>query len=94
MIVVADDEAPMGAVSGRVNPTPVPVGVTDVTFDFPPDRQWAVWVNPRPNSGPLFLRQDIPRDASGKAPFTIDIDGNGEPSSGFSGDTPPGWFGE
>ena len=51
LIVVAEDQEPMGAAIGRANPNPVPAGTADVTFDFPPGRGWAIWVNPRPNTG-------------------------------------------
>jgi hypothetical protein len=93
IVEVAQDGPTKGEIVGRVNPNPVPPGPTDVSFDLPPGGGWAVWVNPGPDRGPLFSSSDIPASASGKAPFTIQIEANGEASSSFSGPA-PGWFGE
>jgi len=68
----------IGDVVGTATPGTVPPGVTmDVTFGLPPEPGWGIFVDPVPQSEPLFFARDVPPDASGRAPFTITVDGNG-----------------
>jgi hypothetical protein len=95
ILVVAKDEQPMGAVVGTTTPGTVPPGMTvDVTFGLPPEPGWAIFVNPGPEHGPLFGEQDVPPQASGRAPFTITVAGDGTNigASSTQRDT-PGWMG-
>ena len=94
ILVVAKDQEPMGAVVGTATPGTVPPGMTmDVTFGLPPEPGWAIFVNPGPQHGPLFAEHDVPPDASGRAPFTITVGGDGTNIGASSlGDT-PGWMG-
>jgi hypothetical protein len=92
-IFVAEDESPMGALVGRVDPNQVPaLAVVDVTITVPPGRGWAVFVNPGPNLGALIGAGDVPPAAVGKLPITIEVGETGEPS--VTVPAAPGWFGD
>jgi hypothetical protein len=60
-LVVAEDEATMGDTVGTATPSVVPPGATVlVTFGVPPGEAWAIFVNPRPDMGPLLTPGDLP----------------------------------
>ena len=91
-LFVAEDRQPMGAQVGRVMPDTVPAStVVEVAFDVPPPGSWAIFANPSPQRGPLFMGSEIPPTATGKLPIKIIIDPNGEP--GTEVPNLPGWFG-
>ena len=93
-LFVAKDEQPMGELLGTAMPGTVPPGTTmDVTFGLPPEPGWAIFVNPVPQRDPMFGEHDVPRDASGRAPFKIMISVQGEVSAQGERVT-PGWMGE
>lgn len=61
LVVAVDGPQGAGRVVGTANPAVVPPGTTvDVTFGLPPSDDWAIFVNPGPNMGPLLLPMDIP----------------------------------
>ena len=92
LLFVAQDEGVMGELIGTAEPAMVPAGTTsDVVFTIPPAQEWAIFVNPTSESGPLVTRHDVPSDATGRVPFWIEIFG-GTAVSATSG-TEPGWFG-
>jgi hypothetical protein len=94
VVGVAEDAGVPGRVVGTANPNSVPPGATvDVAFGIPPGFEWAIFVNPGPNTGPLVLARDVPGDASGRMPFTIMIASDGNSSTQVPGPALPGWFG-
>jgi hypothetical protein len=94
ILVVAKDLQSMGAAVGTATPGMVPPGMTvDVTFSLPPEPGWAIFVNPGPEQGPLFTDHDVPPDASGRAPFTIEVHGAGTASAVSTQRDTPGWMG-
>jgi hypothetical protein len=83
-LIVAEDGPVMGRPVGTVDPGIVPAGVTmDVVFGIPPGSRWAIFVNPRPEYGPLLMPADVPENAVGRQPFTITIGESGTPSWGI-----------
>lgn len=91
LLLVAEDTGPAGRVVGNVNPGVVPAGVTaDVTFGIPSGKGWAIWVNRGPNTGPLVTAHDVPENATGRMPFKIIIDADGNPGSQMPGPACPG----
>jgi hypothetical protein len=87
-LLVAVDGAPgpatnIGPTVGRATPSTVPpFSKIDVTFDVPAGTGWAIFVNPDPHGGPLILASDVPANATGKLPVTINIDPRGQISWG------------
>lgn len=60
LVVAVDGPQGPGRVVGTANPGIAPAGTTvDVTFGLPPGDDWAIFVNPGPNMGPLLLPSDI-----------------------------------
>lgn len=94
LIVVARDLGVAGPLVGTANPGSIPPGGTvDVRIGIPPGSDWAIYVNPGPQTGPLVTAHDIPPAATGQMPFRIGIDATGQPYSEFPGAARPGWFG-
>ena len=94
LLIGEDAMAPNPRWVGNVAPNPVaPFSAVDVTFDVPPGGGWAIFVNPRPDSGPVIIAADVPQGVSGKMPFTIEIEANGAAGTSFPGPAIPGWFG-
>jgi hypothetical protein len=93
-LFVARDTQPMEFLVGTVEPSTVGPGSTeDVDFTVPAGEDWAIFVNPGPDRGPLILASDIPPDASGELPIEIIVDQFGSPGVQTFGDPQPGWFG-
>jgi hypothetical protein len=91
-LIVAKDEAPIGDVVGTAVPSTVAPGTTElVVFTVPPGQDWAIFVNPSPQLGPLILARDVPPNVAGALPLTIMVQADGSPSVSAPGD--PGWFG-
>ena len=55
-----------------------------------PGEGWAIFVNPGPQLGPLILAIDVPPDASGRLPLSIEV---GPEGPSVSVPNEPGWFG-
>jgi hypothetical protein len=96
-LMVAVDEVPIGERVGTASPSTVdPGATTEVIFTVPSggaEQNWAIFVNPGPELGPLILAGDVPRSAAGRLPLTIFIAADGTPNvAGFPDD--PGWFGQ
>ena len=88
--LVANGARQPGPAVGRAVPNPVPPSsVVDVAFDVPPGRSWMIWVN----QSAIVAASDVPLNAVGNTPITIDVARDGTASAGVSGD-PPGWFGQ
>ena len=93
-LFVARDTQPMEFLVGTVEPSTVGPGRTeDVDFTVPAGEDWAIFVYPGPDRGPLILASDIPPDASGELPIEIIVDQFGSPGVQTFGDPQPGWFG-
>lgn len=93
-LFVARDTQPMEFLVGTVEPSTVEPGRTeDVAFTVPAGEDWAIFLNPGPDRGPLILASDIPPDASGELPIEIIVDQFGSPGVQTFGDAQPGWFG-
>jgi len=93
-LFVARDTQPMEFLVGTVEPSTVgPERTEDVAFTVPAGEDWAIFVNPGPDRGPLILASDIPPDASGELPIEINVDQFGSPGVQTLGDPQPGWFG-
>jgi hypothetical protein len=91
-LVVAEGTTPMGRVIGATTPGIVPPGTTlDVVLAVPSGRDWAIFVNPGPERGPLVTAADVPDDADGPMPFQIGIEADGAPYANLP--DLPGWFG-
>jgi hypothetical protein len=92
-LAVAEDSSPMGNPVGNAQPNTIPPKATvDVVFSVPPaGLDWAIFVNPGPNRGPLVTARDVPAGVAGRLPLAIFVDLNGEPSVRAPGE--PGWFG-
>jgi hypothetical protein len=91
-LVVAEDEAPIGDIVGTAVPSTVAPGTTElVVFTVPPGQDWAIFVNPSPQLGPLILARDVPPNVAGALPLTIMVQGDGSPTVSVPDD--PGWFG-
>jgi hypothetical protein len=91
-LFVANDAGSLGTLVGTAVPASVPAGATQrVVFSVPPGDGWAIFVNPTPTTGPLILARDVPSDASGVLPLTINIQPGGSPTISAPGE--PGWFG-
>ncbi len=92
-LFVAQDRSPMGELVGTAAPAMIPAGMTSrVVFIVPPGQGWAIFVNPAAGTGPSVVAADVPIDASGQAPFTIEIN-HGVAGVSVPGGIPPGWFG-
>lgn len=62
----------------RVTPEIVGPGtVQDVTLMLPSDPDWGVWVDTGGRRDLYFLPSDFPDGVTGRAPFTLTIDGHG-----------------
>lgn len=75
-LVVAEETGmgTAGRMVGTANPSVVAAGATvDVTFGLPAGFGWAIFVNPRPDMGPLLLPSDV------SLAIGIEIDVNGNP---------------
>jgi len=95
VLMVAEDTMPIGEQVGSAEPARVPPNTTvDVTFIVPPGQTWAIFVNPSPRRGPLILAMDVPPDATGRLPVSINIDAAGNPSASLGAGAGEGWFGE
>jgi hypothetical protein len=93
-LFVARDTQPMEFLVGTVEPSNVGPGLTEnVSFSVPAGENWAIFVNPSQNRGPLIAASDIPPDASGALPIEIIIDQFGSPGVQTFGEPQPGWFG-
>jgi hypothetical protein len=93
-LFVARDTQPLEFLVGTVEPSTVGPGLTnDVAFTVPAGKDWAIFVNPSPDRGPLILATDIPPDASGQLPIDIIVDQFGSPGVQTFGEPQPGWFG-
>jgi hypothetical protein len=93
-LFVARDTQPMELLVGTVEPSTVEPGFTqDVAFTVPAGDDWAIFVNPGPDRGPLILASDIPSDASRELPIEIIVDQFGSPGVQTFGDAQTGWFG-
>ena len=94
MVGETGETAPItGQPVGIAVPGVVAPGVTtDVTFGVPPGRDWAIFVNPGPGQEPLVTATDVPADAVGEMPFSLDIAEDG--GLGVLRQLHvPGWFG-
>jgi hypothetical protein len=92
-LAVAEDENPIGDIVGTAVPNTIPPKTTvDVVFTVPPDGlNWAIFVNPGPNRGPLITAHDVPPGVAGRLPLAISVGPTGDPSVSAPGE--PGWFG-
>jgi hypothetical protein len=94
-LFVALDTMPVGDLVGIADPPTVPANTRrDVVFTVPPGQDWAIFVNPSAQRGPLLLAMDVPPDVTGRLPITFAIDARGEPVMGAPGGLGPGWLGE
>jgi hypothetical protein len=92
-LAVAEDRSPMGNPVGTAQPNTIPpMASVDVVFTVPTDGlDWAIFVNPGPNRGPLVTARDVPPGVAGRLPLAISVGANGEPSVTVPNE--PGWFG-
>lgn len=91
-LFVAADRSPMGELVGTAVPAAVAAGATQrVTFTVPAGSDWAIFVNPSANIGPLITAQDVPSGAAGQLPIAIMVQPGGAPV--VSAPSAPGWFG-
>lgn len=66
-LFVARVGQPVGAVVGTPKPDTVPPATTmDVTLGLPPDGEWAIFLNPDPEGGPMLTAADVPAGFSGR----------------------------
>lgn len=81
LVAVAKDGPFMGALLGRADPDTIPPRTTlDVFFTVPlAGLDWAIFVNPGPNRGPLILASDVPPGRTGRLPIKIGVGADGEP---------------
>ena len=94
-LLIALDTMPVGALVGTADPATVPPNTRrDVVFTVPPGRDWAIFVNPSAERGPLLLAMDVPPAVAGRLPVSFAIDARGEPSMSLPGGLGPGWMGE
>ena len=93
-LLVAEDIPGIGQTVGTATPETVAAGATEsVTFTVPPGDEWAIFVNPGPDRGPLILARDVPSDASGPLPLHISVGANGGAGVAILLPNPDGWFG-
>jgi hypothetical protein len=92
-VSVAEDTSPVGEPRGTAQPNTIPPKATiDVVFTVPPGGlDWAIFVNPGPNRGPLITARDVPPGRAGRLPVKIFVGADGEPFVEAPGE--PGWFG-
>ena len=91
-LVVGDDGMFDGDPTGTVDPSVLPLGITeDVVLGVPLSEGWAIYVNPGPDKGASITWRDVPPDFSGRMPFSIVVyrDGWGSADAREA----PGWFG-
>ena len=94
-LLAAEDIPGIGQTVGTAVPATVAVGASEsVTFTVPPGDDWAIFVNPGPDRGPLILARDVPSDASGPLPLHISVGANGEAGVAILLPNPDGWFGQ
>jgi hypothetical protein len=93
IVAVAKDEGLMGDLVGRADPNTIPPRTRlDVTFTVPTaGLDWAIFVNPGPNRGPIILARDVPPGMAGRLPTRIGVGADGEPFVEVPDE--PGWFG-
>jgi hypothetical protein len=93
IVAVAMDEASMGDLVGRADPNTIPPRTRlDVAFTVPATGlDWAIFVNPGPNRGPLILARDVPPGRAGRLPIKIGVGADGQPFVEVPSE--PGWFG-
>lgn len=78
-IIVAEDVPPPGKVVGIAQPNVVPPQTRlDVSFLVPDTNNWAIFVNPGPDMGPLLLASDL-RGCFGRVGIEIGIGSRGDP---------------
>jgi hypothetical protein len=78
-LIVAEDRSPIGRVVGIVQPSVIaPRTRVNVSFLVPESPDWAIFVNPGPEMGPLLLQSDL-RGCIGRLPIEIGIDRTGSP---------------
>jgi hypothetical protein len=94
VVAVAKDEGFMGRLVGQAIPNPVPSRTrVDVVFTVPATGlDWAIFVNPGPNRGPLITAGDVPPGRAGRLPLAISVGPDGEPAVSVPNE--PGWFGQ
>lgn len=94
LIVAEDTVTGPGQVVGTANPSIVaPSATVVVVLGIPAGGEWALFVNPTPDRGPLMTAMDVPQNAAGRMPFKIIIHTSGTASVLVPGPAVPGWFG-
>lgn len=66
----------------------------EVVFTVPPGSDWAIFVNPSPERGPLLIARDVPLGVTGRLPISFGVDRQGNFWVAAPGGLGPGWFGE